>query len=443
MRNTLVAAITLLLVYGTAHSAQLTFIPRFSVQTEYTDNLFLTPEDEEKDIITTISAGFTAGITDRKGKLEVSYDPAYAFYKEFDENNGWRHLLSLTGRRDFTPFTWLDFSDSFVRTEDPLSEREIDILRGEIPPSESDPTVRKGREPYNRNHALVRLTHLFGRTDQFYLEYYHTLLKNDDNVFHEDSQSHNPSAGLTYRFDTRWSIDLQAAFTRGIFDQDDTFTGTSDFDRWVGGARLNRRFSRILEGFLRYTHTYQDFDEESEPDYQVYTPAVGIDYFIEEDIELLVELGYFYRDFKDPEVSDDNTDGLVFNADLIKTFRRGSFRLYAAGGVDETYFTSQNLGFTRYYMAGYTLDYLLVRRLRCDTYGLYRRSEYIDRDTQRDDDIYRFGVGLAYEPTQWMSIRLSYSFRKVDSNIDENDYTENRGLLRITLSPERPYRRRY
>ena len=45
-----------------AFSAQLTFTPRASAEGEYTDNVFLTHDDTEDDFITTLSAGFTAGL---------------------------------------------------------------------------------------------------------------------------------------------------------------------------------------------------------------------------------------------------------------------------------------------------------------------------------------------------------------------------------------------
>jgi hypothetical protein len=39
-----------------------------------------------------------------------------------------------------------------------------------------------------------------------------------------------------------------------------------------------------------------------------------------------------------------------------------------------------------------------------------------------------------------MSIRLGYTFNKVDSDDNEDDYDEHRGLLTITLSPDQPFR---
>ena len=48
-------------------------------------------------------------------------------------------------------------------------------------------------------------------------------------------------------------------------------------------------------------------------------------------------------------------------------------------------------------------------------------------------------LGLSYLPTRWMTLRLGYTFNKYISS-DDDDYTENRGLLTITLAPDQPWR---
>ena len=447
LQHTMILSIVTLLLHGTAFAAQWSFIPRTSVQGEYTDNLFRSPVDEKEDYLVTASVGFTAGVTGKTANASFSYDPAYVWYEEFDENNRWNHFASLLGDWNITKFTRFNFSDTLINTANQLPEQQIDILRGEVPPSQGDTTRRIGLSPYTRNRALARLTHTFGREDQLYLQYLHILLNNEDDVFNEDSQSHNGSTGITYWFASKWGTDWRFAYTRLLFDQDNTFIGdpSSDYDQWAGYARLMYRFSRSLDGFIRYDHTYLDYDEEDEFDYNVFNPSIGIDYRITEDIEFLASIGYSVREFKDAVIQGIQEDlgrgsGLTFTADLIKTLQRGNYRIYAGTGYDQTVNTNQNLGFTRYYIAGYTVNYELLRRLGIDSYILYRRNEYEDEIPQRNDDVYRFGVGVGYGPTQWMNIRLGYAYNRLDSNRPANDYTENRGTLRFTFTPTQPYR---
>ena len=438
-----------LLCVSFAFSAQWTFIPRGSIQGEYTDNVFLSSVNEEDDVITTLTAGFTAGVSGRAADLSLSFNPGYVFYKENDQLNGWRLPASLNGRWDVTRRTWFELDDNFLYTEDPVPNRQADPQQGAPPPSDIDTTERRGREPYLTNNFRLRASHQFGENDQVYIEYLNRLRRNDDEALpatnREDSAGHVPSAGLAFWINPQWGLDFVGRYTRGLFEQPDNFVGlpSSDFDQWYGSGRLNHRFSKSLTGYFLYAHTYMDFDNENELalqlDYQIYAPSIGVDYFIEQDTELLLSVGYFYRDYKDPETSSDNVSDWTFNADFIKTLQKGSYRLSAAGGYDLSYFGNQNRGLTQYYLAGYGVDYFLARQVRVDSFGLYRRNEFIDNIPRRDDDVYRFTAGLSYIPLNWLSIRIAYTYNRVDSNIETNDYTENRGLLTVSFSPESPY----
>jgi hypothetical protein len=425
---------------------QSTFIPRFRVNAEYTDNLFLGNgqpgiplEKEEEDIITTLSAGFTAGLTGKYAGLSLSYDPAYAFYEEFEENDGWRHRASLDSYLDLTKNTRFELTDSFLLTEDPLSEEQIAAIREGEETGRIDPTIRTTREQYWRNTARARLTQQFGRDDSLYAEYIYSILENDDPEF-EDSQDHTGSAGLTYYFGPKWGAGISGYYTKGTFDQAGEFTGTSsdDFDEWGGNLRLIRRFSRTTDGYLQYNYNTIDFDGDEE-DYQTHDTTIGFNYAVEEDISLSASTGYFVQKLEDS----DDEDGTILNLSLAKTLRRGGYRLEVGTGYDNVFFTAENLGFNVHYRAGFTADYELFRRFRGDIYGAYRFEDYRRQTPEREDDIYRAGGGITWIPALWANIRLGYSFRRVDSTESTNDYEENRVLLTFSFSPEQPYRKTY
>ena len=50
------------------------------------------------------------------------------------------------------------------------------------------------------------------------------------------------------------------------------------------------------------------------------------------------------------------------------------------------------------------------------------------------------GAGLNYEALRWMNLRLEYNFNDVNSDSDEDEYTENRVMFMVTLTPTQPYR---
>ena len=440
-----VAISAVLFTASSVFAFQATFLPRMSVSGEYTDNYYLSEDNEEDEFITVISIGFTTELLWQHSGIELSYDPAYAIYNEFSENDTWRHTALLYGWSDLTRNNRLEIRNAFVRTEDPFGEEDIYYLRSDDPAIGADPTLRTSREPYIRNTTSLRFTNRFGENDSFYLEYAYGILENEDETL-EDNTRHTPSAGLTYWFNPQWGSEIILAYTNAEYEREDEFVGepSDNFEQANGSIRLIKRFTRQFEGYLAYSHVYVDF-ETTEEDYQIYNPSIGFDYSIAQDKSIAIDVGYFFQD-NDKRVGDiDDESGITADAVFEKTFQRGSISLLGSAGYDEAYFGAENLGLSIYSEAGLEAEYNLTRRITGDVFGSYRQDKYEDEDPVRRDKTTRGGVGLTYEYERWLSsninfiIRAEYSYRNFDSNI-ENDYVENRGLLSITLTRSQPYR---
>ena len=430
----------LLFPFSSAAGYILDFIPRFSITEEYSDNIFLAEEDEQDDFITTISAAFKVEILGKFSGMNFSYDPSYAFYDDFSENDTLRHRGRLNAWTDLTNNTSLELRDAFLRTEEPFTLEEISIVRGEEPLLPEDPTIRKKREPYYRNIADLRLNHQFGESDNFYLGYVYRILENDDPDV-EDKKRHSPSIGLNYWFTSQFGLETSASYTRGKYDKPDfaDVPYEDDFDNWYGNIKLINKFSKYFEGYIQYAHTVRDFDERNTEDYNVYDSSIGINYAVAEDFNLTLGVGYFIQD---RETSDDET-GAIINADLGKTWRlkRGRVNISGSSGYHQSDFGAENLGFEQFYKARFLAVYGLTKRITGDINIYYRRDEYINlEDNDREDETWRGGVGLTFKPLKWLSCKLKYSYRKVDSSEDYNDYAENRVFIRVTLSPSLPFR---
>ena len=415
---------------------QATFTPRISVSEEYTDNYFLTDDNKVYEYITTISPAFTAQILWISSGAEISYAPSYAIYDRFNENDTLRHNAQFSGWTEIAKNTRLDVSDSFLLTEEPLSEEDIAILQTEDPSAQIDTTIRRSRQTYYTNSARVNLTHQFGESNSINLGYFHGLLENEDPSI-EDNERHNPFLGLTHWFVPKWGIEMQGSYTRGEFDTEEEFEGdpSDDFDNWNGSARLIKSFTRYFEGFIRYSHTYMHYIGETE-NYKVYNPSTGLNYTLPDDISLSFDIGYYIREMEES----DNESGLNTSGSLTKTYRRGSINLTGSGGYEESFFGAENLGFSEFYEAGGSATYQLTRHINLNIFGSYRNNKYEDIEPEREDKITRGGLGLTIQPLTWMTFELNYTYRSVDSTLDINDYEENRGLIRVTLSPSLPYR---
>lgn len=428
----------LLFPFSSAVGFQATFTPRFSITEEHTDNYFLNENKNDPEYpdyykkyekITTISPGFTAQIQGKSSGAEISYDPSYAFHDEFSEDDTWRHSAQLSGWTDISRNNRLELNDSFMSTEDPISD--------------VDPTIRRDRNLYYTNTASLGLTHQFGEADSINLGYEYSILENEaENI--EDNARHIPSIGLTYWFVPRQSgFETNVSYTKAEFEISPPLDASDDLYEWYGSARLFKSYTRHFEGFARYAHTAVDYDGDTE-NFQIYNPSAGFNYssdpddHIEDDLSLSFEFGFY---FLEREVEDNEAD-FTASGNLTKIFRRGSFNITGSYGYELSYFGAENLGFSKFNEAGVSATYQLARHISGNIFVSNRNNKYPDiyLQDEREDKTTRGGFGITIQPLTWMSIELNYTYRSVDSTLVRNCYEENRGLIRITLSSPLPPR---
>jgi hypothetical protein len=175
----------------------------------------------------------------------------------------------------------------------------------------------------------------------------------------------------------------------------------------------------------------------------VYAPSAGLTYVVEKGLNLRLGGGYFYQEID----GDDDEQGFFANSQIDKTWtsRRGSLNLAALTGLDQNNFGAENVGFEQFAAIQGAARYAFTRTISGDINGRYRYSDRIGDADQTDDtgkNVHRFrtGAGLTFNPLKWMAIRLSYNFNKVNSDEKSDEYDVHRGLLSITLTPDKPYR---
>jgi hypothetical protein len=436
-RNILVTVLCLPVVFfffasGIAQAQYRTlFSPSITVSEEYTDNLFLTDEDEESEFLTVIAPRAAFSVEGKTFGWELAYEPGFTFYNQHDELNTVRHSASLDGRHQLTKRLSLTLADNFTRTEEPYRRADISFRRprAQVVTLEEliDYTIRTSREPRYTNDALARLDYQFGADDRVYAAFNHRIFR-DENPRGEDSQRYTPSVGFEHWLDTWNGLRGDLSYTRGLFEEE-----TDDFHDVEGNLRFTHKFDRFLGGFVEYTHLYTNFDD-AEDDYHVYNPAAGVNYTFAEDAFIEASLGYFIQDRE----TGDNESGITVNLDIGKSWRykRWAFRLNGSSGYEQTYFRSENLGFTEFYQVRGGLDYNFTRYLRASLSADYRFSQYLDVEPEREDHIATASGGLTYQATQWLSFSLSDTYRVVESDAEFNDYRENRVVLSVSIAPK-------
>ncbi len=455
-RIPLYAVLAMALLCGDVHSASIEWSPQFSTQGTYTDNLFLSEDDEIDEFITTVSVGLTASIFEKTRGLEFTYKPEYSIYGKYDENNTLRHDAALIAWNDLDKHTRLEFIDRFLLTEDPLGED--DLTRDERVVVPGDYTNRTSREKYYRNTSILNFTRRFGKNDLFRAGFVYGFLENDDPTV-DDNRRYEPSAGLNYMFADFYGMEASGVYTRGEFDSDDRDSEFSDdfsddFDNWRGSIRLKGLLSKHSTLFVQYDHIYRDYDEDgaisSNRDYQVYHPMAGYAYEHKDDLVASVALGYYYQD----EDEGESHDGLSVTTDIRKhwRFKRGVAAFLANSGIDQEEFGAQRLGLRQFVSLRVSALYRMYKDLSGNVYCEGRYSNTIgDSEGDSDDSVeeqirYSAGAGLAYEAYRWMIFDLNYRFSRFDSDSDDDfagdddEYSENRIVFTITLRPDSPLR---
>jgi hypothetical protein len=424
-----------------ALSVELSLTPNFSVTGTYTDNLFLSSNNKEDDFITVLSPGVSLEIIGINSGIDISYNPAYAKYQEFDENDTWRHHAELLAWNDFSRDTRMEFFNLFLRTEDPLGEE--DVLIEDEPVVVADTTGRTGRDKYYRNEASLSLSHQFGANDTASIEFEYGLLRNDDQTV-QDNDRYAATMNVGYWLTNTFGTDLTAVFTRGEFEKptDETGTETDDFNDWDGTIRVINQMTRRFGTFCQYNHIYRDYDGDINDDYQIYTAIAGINYEVAENLLLDLGFGYFYQEI----YGDEDESGFYVNGYLDKIWylKRSTIQIIGRTGIERQEFGAENIGFQRFAEIETLADYRFTNRISGDVSGQIRYTNQIgDNDEQDQESIekysYRFGAGLDYEMTRWMVVRLEYTFNQFDSNNNTNDYKENRVFFGVTIEPEQPW----
>ena len=431
--------LSILLTCPETHAAQVLFLPELSISEEYTDNIFLTPDNEEDDFITSTGISLTGQILGRTAGLELNYNPSYNLFAENSELDYWRHAGRVRAWNDFKRNTRLLFTNDYLETEDPRDA----VLIEEEPLGEPLIGVdlnRQGRTRYRRNSAEGRLSHQFGSKNSVYSAVRYTILEDID-TFEEipvdDYTFLEPSLGIEYWFAPEWGLQFDGFYSNRDYEE------RNDREEYTGTARILKQVTRTLSAFLEYRHTYLDYaDNSTDSDFNVYMPALGIRYQFQENAHMLLSGGYYIQEFENKDLVEDETEeGFLINSEIFKRWaiRKAYVDLTGRSGYGIQDRGVDDLGFNIYYEGRIGVGYNFSSRLSATVFGAYRIDEYPDRDPERTDERINAGTSLSYQLLRWMNVGVSYNYRDLGSDIESEEYTENSVMLRIDLSPSRPF----
>lgn len=420
-----------------SQAAQVLFTPELTLSESYSDNIFLTNQDEESDYITAAGVILTLDILGRTAGLQLSYNPTYNAHANYSELDYWRHSGRMVAWNDFGPNTRLQVTDDYLETEDPLDQTNAfqieDVVQG---PTITADNNRRGRLKYRTNLAEARLTHNFTARDNVYAAVQHQLREEVDpppSATVDDYTSWQPMLGFEYWFVQHWGVSFDGYYSnRDYVDQNDR-------QEYRGTMRLSYAVTNQLNGFVQYRHTYLDYDQEIDNDYTIYEPSAGITYNFKQTAHITIGCSYYYQDFDN---TDRNQEGTFLDSEIYKrwAFRSSYIDLTGSSGlrIDDT--GTEDRGLNIYYQARLDLGHDFTRRFSGNLYGSYMYNEYPDMDPELQTSTITSGAGIRYQALQWLFFSLNYSYRTFQSDIELDEYTENRVTLTISLRPSRPFR---
>ena len=218
-----------------------------------------------------------------------------------------------------------------------------------------------------------------------------------------------------------------------------------DFSNWRGGLRLLYRFTPHFEGFFQYVHTARDYNQELyDPEldelyenFHVYDPSAGVSWQFSQEFAVNGWAGYFLQNNDESKNLGGYYVGVNLNWEKSDLY---GVNLEASNGYDRADLNSENLGLTRYVRVSVGGTYTFARHFSGLASVFYRENEYLQTVGDRKDRFYGGQVGVEYQIFQWMFVSLTIGHNRVNSTDPGQDYSENRGTLRVTLEPEKAWR---
>ena len=394
------------------------FHPYLTLTEEYNDNIYLDRENKTGDFITTISPGIRFSHSENPFGIDLDYILGLNFYA--DQNN--RNYISHNGNLN----TWFRLGegwtfrlrDYLVRSEDPLERDFAYTGTGQ----RYTLSVNRDRRPYLRNVVEPSVEYRYGRDSRVNLLYRNNMYRTDSSVANDSTENAvNPL--LTHWFDVRNGMILDYTYSTGTFEQDPNLVAHSTRGRYM--YRLNPH----TVAFGEFVYLIREYDSPG-VDYSVYNPSLGVDHAFSSTLSGTLQVGYFWQDAAGiPTFS-----GPTFNINLTQRAHLTTYRFALEGGYREDFFTSENLGFTKYYRAVGTVSRELYARTRGELSGSVERAEYSESAPGRIDWLYGL-QRLRLLPASPLAERQPWNKPCPGSVEPEpDDYIENRGILRFTAT---------
>ncbi|MGA1841282.1 MAG: hypothetical protein ACMUIU_11715 [bacterium] len=411
-----------------------TFTPRISIYEQYSDNIDLISNlelyklDKNSDWLTMASPGFSLNLDSLKTKMRFDYETRITFYhkeKNKGKNNDF-HYVTAQWEQQVNRNIKFDVKDTFSRSDDPILVSKEGVIE-EV----------AERRIYYRNNGQISLSIRLSADSSIALGYINLYLDNKS-VNYEDSIGHEFFFNLDTKINPYWKIGLESRTNRGKFKQPEGFTGwdPQDFYDQEGVITLSylRHPSRSL--FARYSLLAKKYDNPYITEFWLHQASVGLNLILSTNTNFSIEGGYFLQDFPNDRESE---NGARFNIALNTQKKKFAVNIGSSGGFTQDYFSSENLGSSKFNQVLGSVNYLISKDLSAFLSANYQWQDFLgENQGNRKDNVWRTSGGFYFSFSDWLtlSIEEAYSERRSESDLVFNRHPEfireNRVMLRLT-----------
>ena len=394
-----------------------------SIREGYDSNIDRTENNEVSGWTTTISPALQLNSQGEFGTVSIGYSPGFSYDHKLKENEI-DHRFYLNGVRDLSKKSRASLRETYIRSSNTFIESETLNIDGERLIREYNRTDR-----LETNTVSVQTDYEYALESLFTLSYANHILNHltDTTLNRDDYMRHNPAATLSHRINHKWSIEAFYSYIKGNFDVSEDITSHNP------GLRINYLRTPLSTLFGSYTLRDTSYEGTQREDYRIHDIALGVDHEINSESSFTLSLGYSRVD---RSVSQDEED---FNGSfsLTKETKRGSLRLLARGGFDESQFSGDKQGLSLYSTARGSFDYQLTEKSKVDVFAGIRIDDYSESAIDNDEKAFFGGGGLSVAFARWFTISFRYNYLQLEADDPaRDDYVDHRVYVSLAAAKE-------
>jgi hypothetical protein len=389
--SSFVVLITVLSLPASSMAREKLYVGRFEIspllnlKETYTDNLFKTSDEEENDLITTLTPSLGVTLPVKRHVIKFDYMADIITYNEYNEHDTEDHLLKGLIDLQFQDKWNLKFGNDWVSSSTP-------------PEFETDE-----RKDFYHNTSFAKVSYRFADRYRIDTDYKH----------------------ITKRFDRSYP---EYRDKLDNFDRDD-IGATIFYQAWAKTSIL-------------FEYVYTDIDNEdydfASTDSESHTVYVGLAWKATAKLAGTIKGGFIGRDYE--EAGEDETDFGYF-ADLSYDWAEDTTLFFSgAREILETSITAAEGSYGTNYIstsADISLEHRFTYKASSSFGVSYTQNDFSEEGTigeKRKDDRYGVTAGLTYKLIKdWLIGNLKYDHTNNESNISIEDYKENQIMLNILL----------